>query len=53
MFEATLTVLSSPGLTGRSRNHWPWVLDCAVKPGNHTGGISLSEKSFNGRICRR
>src|SRR5260370_10065654 len=26
--------LSSPGLTGRSSSHRPWILDCPVKPGN-------------------
>jgi crossover junction endodeoxyribonuclease RuvC len=29
-------VLSSPGLTGRSSNRPPWLLDCPVKPGNDT-----------------
>jgi len=28
--------VSSPGLTGRSSNHRPGVLDCPVKPGNDT-----------------
>jgi hypothetical protein len=37
-------VLSSPGLTGRSSNRRPWILDCPVKPGNDTGRISLIEK---------
>jgi hypothetical protein len=26
--------VSSPGLTGRSSKHRPWILDCPVKPGN-------------------
>src|SRR5262245_9334754 len=30
------TKVSSPGLTGRSSNHRPWILDCPVKPGNDT-----------------
>jgi hypothetical protein len=29
---------SSPGLTGRSSNHRPGVLDCPVKPGNDPDG---------------
>jgi len=75
MFGSTLTVLSSPGLTGRSSNHRPWILDCQsksdasdfdhlvsaevgqarlrVKPGNDTGGLSVSEKSFDSHVCRR
>ena len=31
MFGSTLTVPSSPGLTGRSSNHRPWKLDCQSK----------------------
>src|SRR5712671_482281 len=30
-------MLSAPGLTGRSSNHRPGILDCPVKPGNDTG----------------
>ncbi len=32
-------MVSSPGLTGRSSNHRPRILDCPVKPGNDTGRI--------------
>ena len=32
-------MLSSPGLTGRSSNHRPGILDCPVKPGNDTGNV--------------
>ncbi len=65
MFGSTLTVLSSPspdligGLTGRSSNHRPWILDYPVKhpiksgEGNDKGGLSLSEKSLDSHICRR
>jgi hypothetical protein len=42
---STPFVLSSPGLTGRSSKHRPWILDCPVKPGNDTGRISLIEKT--------
>src|SRR6266851_6094968 len=46
----TYSVLSSPspdligGLTGRSSNHRPWILDCPVKPGNDTRRINLTVK---------
>src|SRR5712671_6200943 len=36
------TPLSSPGLTGRSSNHRPGVLDCPVKPGNDTAKAAAS-----------
>src|SRR5712692_7434643 len=42
-------MLSSPGLTGRSSNHRPWVLDCPVKPGNDTGRINTIENTLHGR----
>src|SRR5437899_4890847 len=32
-----LSVVSSPGLTGRSSNPIEGILDCPVKPGNDTG----------------
>jgi hypothetical protein len=34
-------VLSSPGLTGRSSNHRPGILDRPVKPGADTGECQL------------
>src|SRR5216683_4757410 len=37
-------MLSSPGLTGRSSKHRPWILDCPVKPGKDTDRISLKGK---------
>jgi hypothetical protein len=40
----TPTMLSSPGLTGRSSKHRPWLLDCPVKPGNDTERISLTRE---------
>jgi len=40
----TSILLSSPGLTGRSGNHRPGILDCPVKPGNDTGKVSLIGK---------
>jgi hypothetical protein len=36
--------VSSPGLTGRSSKHRPWILDCPVKPGNDTVKNSLTQK---------
>jgi hypothetical protein len=40
------------GLTGRSSNHRPGILDCQVKPGNDTREVSLMEKC-SGRIGQR
>src|SRR6266436_3684743 len=36
----TPTMVSSPGLTGRSSNHRPGILDRPVKPGDDTGRVN-------------
>src|ERR1700730_15119927 len=43
----TPTMLSSPGLSGRSSKHRPWLLDCPVKPGNDTVRVKLTVKCSN------
>src|SRR6266446_3043868 len=43
------TTVSSPGLTGRSSNHRPGILDCPVKPGNDTAG-ALDRATVNPSI---
>jgi hypothetical protein len=45
-------VLSSPGLTGRSSNHRPGILDCPVKPGNDTAGRRHARSPQRGRRYR-
>ena len=40
----TPVMLSSPGLTGRSSKHRPWILDCPVKPGNDGDRTNTIEK---------
>src|SRR5579862_1032752 len=53
---AVISSLSSPGLTGRSSNHRPGVLDCPVKPGNGRFGrkmLSPAELASSGPDHRR
>src|SRR6266446_3195232 len=47
------TTVSSSGLTGRSSNHRPGVLDCPVKPGNDTLGVNYPKNAYKSRLGGR
>src|SRR5258707_11440849 len=46
LISLTSILVSSPGLTGRSSNHRPGILDCPVEPGNDTGKVNLIENAL-------